>query len=729
MAAPADMTTLDITGKYIMNKTLTDGTKTDNILYLQGVGWATRKVISLATVTLFITHTKEEGVEQIHIDQKLTGGITADPENFTLNWTERHTENRIFGPLVIKARRSAPAELDVDWLKNGWTADTFEHGLIETLGQSDTPKSNTTWTAHQTWGFEETEGVRRYTRHVKFTGPKGEDVEVKMYYDYPPSALLDVDATKGGRRLYLPIESTVSRITRPLRRPWIFALLVVAYIIGIAFLSKAQSFSANNTRETISCTSTFWLANSQCGLEGQLCLPLNTSLVVDFRCPSGCEHTILQNPRTVGADQQAFVPLIVGGGDEEKTYRADSFICAAAQQTGVVSSSSSRCGRLSLVNGFTDFLPYSANGLDSIGFPSFFPLAFRLSKGPTTIPCDHNLSEVALAVNAMVFALIFIVFQPPALVLFWSIVCIGFWHVSLFSDPAQPIPDLERQFGLFLPLLYIAYVFWRAVFRHTLPFIAKAPIEAAVLYGLPFWVGVLNNRTFDLLPLSRLTSSDLNKRSGALATLIVIILVVVVCAINQVRVIRKTGWLPFYLGWYVVGALAIMVLALLPTLSLRIHHYILPMLLLPATAFPTRLSAIYQGLLLGLFLHGSARWGYASIVESAATLRQDAILGSLIPTFLTTSATWNSTIPLTNQTLTWVPIPEGERWAGFSLLIDDVEKYVGVGLQFSLAALDPLVPHFFRLAFKSDTQLGDYTNAATLWPNGTWVDPMPGGSY
>jgi hypothetical protein len=133
----------------MQNKTLTDGAKTDNILYLQGVGWATRKVISLATVTLFIKHTKEEGIEQIHVDQKLTGGITADPENFTLNWTERQADNKIFGALVLKSRRIAPGELDVDWLKTGWTADTVEHGVIEVVGKSDTPKSGTTWTAHQ----------------------------------------------------------------------------------------------------------------------------------------------------------------------------------------------------------------------------------------------------------------------------------------------------------------------------------------------------------------------------------------------------------------------------------------------------------------------------------------------------------------------------------------------------------------------------------------------------
>jgi hypothetical protein len=117
-----------------------------------------------------------------------------------------------------------------------------------------------------------------------------------------------------------------------------------------------------------------------------------------------------------------------------------------------------------------------------------------------------------------------------------------------------------------------------------------------------------------------LTSSDIGKRSGGIATLVVLILAVTVCAINQVREIRKTGWLPYYVGWYIVGGLVLLVLALLPDLSLRLHHYIIPIILIPGTAFPTRLSAIYQGLLLGLFLNGVAAFGYDPIVQSAAVV-------------------------------------------------------------------------------------------------------------
>ena len=55
-------------------------------------------------------------------------------------------------------------------------------------------------------------------------------------------------------------------------------------------------------------------------------------------------------------------------------------------------------------------------------------------------------------------------------------------------------------------------------------------------------------------------------------------------------------------------------------------------------------------------------------------------------------------MPFQNQTIFWAPLPSGENWDGFALLVDDVERYVGTGLNYSLAALQSGLPHFFRLA-------------------------------
>lgn len=51
------------------------------------------------------------------------------------------------------------------------------------------------------------------------------------------------------------------------------------------------------------------------------------------------------------------------------------------------------------------------------------------------------------------------------------------------------------------------------------------------------------------------------------------------------------------------------------------------------------------------------------------------------------------------MTLFWGSLPSnGDGWDGFSLLIDDVERFRGMATNFSLALLDQSLPHFFRLA-------------------------------
>lgn len=148
-----------------------------------------------------------------------------------------------------------------------------------------------------------------------------------------PQPILDIDVRVAGRKIVLPIESIVIKTTRPLTAPWLFVVLVAAYIIGVAFFSRTQSF-LTPASSFIGCTSTYWLADNGCGQDGGICGPFDDS-TFDFRCPAQCGAVILQNPRTVGNEQIAFKPLIVGGGDSNGTYRGDSFICSAAIQACV----------------------------------------------------------------------------------------------------------------------------------------------------------------------------------------------------------------------------------------------------------------------------------------------------------------------------------------------------------------------------------------------------------
>ncbi|KAH9937063.1 uncharacterized protein B0H18DRAFT_1081352 [Fomitopsis serialis] len=501
--------------------------------------------------------------------------------------------------------------------------------------------------------------VARVVRYVQGPRPK---------VDVPdPVPFLNLTLYTGRRSRSLALEPFLLRITRPFTNPSLFVILAAAYIVGFAFFARAQSFLTPSD-SFIGCTATYWAANNGCGINGESCEPFTDS-TLDFRCPAACASVVLENPRTVGDVQVDYVPLIVGGGDANQTYRGDTFICAAAIQAIPRLKQILLCDYrwlrvLALVGNYTNYIPFTANGLTSIGFPTIFPLSYRFLSSTPLHHCE-DLRTPALAWNVIITALIFLVLRPKPIVTFWS-------------------------FGAFLPALFVCYAFWRLAIRFTLPAFKKAPIEASVWYLPTFWAGVLTNITTDKIPINRLTSSDLHQEPGAITALVIIIIIVLVIVVNQVRVIRKTGWLPHYLGWYVAGGLVTMVIALLPGLEFRLHHYIIAM-----------------GFLLGMFLNGIAAWGFDSILQTASDLQGDGASGSAMPSFVTNSTNWNAFMPLHNQTISWAALPSSGGWDGFSLIIDDVERYTGT-------ALNSLSPR--------------YKAPATLWLNGTWVDPSLGTS-
>lgn len=144
-----------------------------------------------------------------------------------------------------------------------------------------------------------------------------------------PAPFLSLTWYFNHRTWSLALEPTWIRFTRIYTHPILFILVAAGYIIGLAFFTRAQWYQT--PPDTLAgCTATYWLANSECGLNGMDCLPLKYGQY-DFRCPAACD-VILQNPRTVGNEKQEYVPLIVGGGDVNGTYRGDSFVCSAAVQ-------------------------------------------------------------------------------------------------------------------------------------------------------------------------------------------------------------------------------------------------------------------------------------------------------------------------------------------------------------------------------------------------------------
>ncbi|KAJ7648432.1 hypothetical protein B0H17DRAFT_1215657 [Mycena rosella] len=154
MGVPATHTTLNLSGKFTMNKTLTDQTALDAVLKLQGIGMLKRTAAGLVAPTMCIRNvTDAAGVEHLEIEQGVSGGPAPKPEVWPLAWTEKTSESPLLGTV---------------------------HGLIEAEMRGGDAK----WTFIQIWGVEEINGERRHIRHARCTGPKGKVIEMKFVYDY-----------------------------------------------------------------------------------------------------------------------------------------------------------------------------------------------------------------------------------------------------------------------------------------------------------------------------------------------------------------------------------------------------------------------------------------------------------------------------------------------------------------------------------------------------------------
>jgi len=128
------------------------------------MGWFKRKAIAIGHVHVTIKNYKDDdGVEHVDAVQTVSGA-TGNTEERTLTWEEKNVEDPIFGWVNSKSRRVKPSELDEPFLKEGWTEDTLEHGVINNYVTSDTPKSGTSWIAIQTWGVEVINNERKYVR-------------------------------------------------------------------------------------------------------------------------------------------------------------------------------------------------------------------------------------------------------------------------------------------------------------------------------------------------------------------------------------------------------------------------------------------------------------------------------------------------------------------------------------------------------------------------------------
>lgn len=411
-------------------------------------------------------------------------------------------------------------------------------------------------------------------------------------------------------------------------------------------------------------------------------------------------------------------------------YRGDSFICGASIHAGVIKDQRGGCGIISLLGEKRNFPRVEKHGIQSVAFNSSFPLSFSVKEAGTSVrEISSQCSDPRwrLLGVSVIFTIILSIFTTSSALFFGSTFTGIFFHVALASDPPD-FPDfnsvVSAAVGRFLPAAFVALSIYLCSIRRTLHNL-NAPVEKTILWLGACWAGALSNATFDLIPIQRLSPHDLKQQPGAIPALIFIIVLLLAIALTQAWAFRIEGRLPRYLSLYVAMGASILLLLAIPGLKLRIHHYILALILLPGTSIQTRPSLIYQGLLVGLFINGIARWDFASILQTPGALLEDGQLGSLLPEVIA------PIITASNITFSWITIAQG--FHGISVLVNDVERYRGFqdreDLNFTWKRRYEGETEYFRFAYVSYGRLGgpwaaDYTRPAIWKENGDWV-PMP----
>jgi hypothetical protein len=128
------------------------------------MSWLKRSAIAAGSVHVIIKDYKDdEGNEHVDAEQTVAG-ISGNSEKRTLIWQDKNVEDPVFGWVNSKSRRISPDQLEETFLKEGWTDETKEHGVVHNYVTSDTAKSGTSWIAIQSWGVEVINGERRYVR-------------------------------------------------------------------------------------------------------------------------------------------------------------------------------------------------------------------------------------------------------------------------------------------------------------------------------------------------------------------------------------------------------------------------------------------------------------------------------------------------------------------------------------------------------------------------------------
>jgi hypothetical protein len=116
--------------------------------------------------------------------QSITSGkIPGTTEDYTLDYEWRTNQDGFFGEVSGRSRWVSVEEGRKTGVvgegEGEWIEGDSEGKLIHAEG-----KKQGEWEASHLWGFEMVDGERRHTRRVRVSNEKGEELRVRMVYDF-----------------------------------------------------------------------------------------------------------------------------------------------------------------------------------------------------------------------------------------------------------------------------------------------------------------------------------------------------------------------------------------------------------------------------------------------------------------------------------------------------------------------------------------------------------------
>ncbi|WWC72776.1 uncharacterized protein I206_106740 [Kwoniella pini CBS 10737] len=537
----------------------------------------------------------------------------------------------------------------------------------------------------------------------------------------PPSTSITLSTTIGEKSYnYRPdkfFRNTSNNIS-----PYAIYVFLVLWA-GLFVILVRQQYYLPNTPQIIDCNAAPWddWPPDVCGIGGGTCEHDLTGINGNsFRCLGGCANSKLGNSRYIGSEKIDGKPVIIGGGDEEKTYRADSWLCPSAIHSNKISPTLGGCinfHALPYPNGWSNYQSIESNGLNSTSFQPNYSGAYRISSFKTLNGC-LDLHYIVTGFNSFCLILTTLFLKPKTNLLFIILLIMGYFQLILFSDPPNIQPNWEIIIGRLPTILISGYWFYKISFKRTLNGFKELPFEITIWQGIGFWLGIESSTIFNKLPITRLGYDSLN--SSGIISLICIIIVAIIVIILQAFEMRKYGLLRYYLIRYIPLIPIIIILAFIPNYTLRLHHYLFAIIAIPVLSLPNRISLFGQAFALGLFLDGVGRWDWDSLIQLTESLVGDANEGSFVPSF------WSNLT--TSTTLFWDPITSINsiyNVTGYSILIDDLQRsadYTNSSIDLNTFNLTSGIDHYLRIAYIANGTSLDFSDPVIWFANRSWSE-------